>query len=90
MNEILKEQGFQMTGCTSSECAVEAGKILNVAKMVGGSIGKIGTTYTLDLRIIDVATGKIESISTVDTPEPIDNVLQTGIPSAIVQLLKSK
>jgi len=25
MQSILKEQGFQQTGCTSSECAIEAG-----------------------------------------------------------------
>ena len=30
MNAILEEQGFQMTGCTSEECAVEAGKLLGV------------------------------------------------------------
>ena len=30
MQEILGEIGFQMTGCTSTECAVEAGKIFSV------------------------------------------------------------
>ena len=28
MDEILKEQGFQITGCTSDECVVEAGRLL--------------------------------------------------------------
>ena len=27
MEEILTEQGFQLTGCTSSECAVQAGQL---------------------------------------------------------------
>ena len=39
MQEIFQEQGLQQTGCTTSECLVEVGKILNVQKMVGGSIG---------------------------------------------------
>lgn len=27
MNEIFKEQGFQMTGCTDQACAVQVGKV---------------------------------------------------------------
>ena len=38
---VLKEQGFQQSGCVSSECAVEAGKLLGVYQIVTGSIGKI-------------------------------------------------
>ncbi len=60
MESILEEQGFQMSGCTSSECAVEAGKLLGVQKMVTGSIGKLGEIYNINLRLFDVTTGKIE------------------------------
>ena len=42
MEDILKEQGFQQTGCTSDECVVEVGKIIGVQQMVGGSISKVG------------------------------------------------
>ena len=34
MEEILSEQGFQNTGCTSVECAVEIGQLLNVNRIV--------------------------------------------------------
>jgi len=59
MDEILTEQGFQQSGCVSDECLVEIGRLVGVEQMIGGSIGKIGSTYTLDLRIIDVTTGRI-------------------------------
>lgn len=59
MNAVLQEQGFQQSGCVSDECLVEIGRLVGVQQMVGGAIGKIGETYTLDLRIIDVATGRI-------------------------------
>ena len=38
MDEILNEQAFQQTGCVSSECAVEVGKMLGVPvhKILGG------------------------------------------------------
>ena len=59
MDEILGEQGFQQSGCVSDECLVEIGRLVGVEQMIGGSIGKIGQTYTLDLRIIDVQSGRI-------------------------------
>ena len=58
MEDILKEQGFQMSGCTSTDCAVEAGKILGVEQMVSGTIGRIGKLYTIDVVMIDVSTSK--------------------------------
>lgn len=61
MEAILKEQGFQQSGCTSSECVVEAGKLLGVQKMVAGNIGKIGDLFNVTVRLIDVSSGKIVS-----------------------------
>ena len=61
MDAILQEQGFQQTGaCSEASCIVEVGQLLAVHKMVGGSIGKVGKAYSVNLKIIDVATGKIE------------------------------
>ena len=76
MEEILQEQGFQQTGCTSTECAVEVGKLLNVQKMVSGSIGKIGRTYTIDLALIDVETSQIENSFIRDYQGEIDGLLK--------------
>ena len=57
MNEILEEQGFQQSGCTSAECAAEVGALLGVQNMVSGSFGKLGDTYTIDAKIFSVGTG---------------------------------
>lgn len=59
MEEILNEVGFQQTGCTSVECAVEVGRILNVQQMIAGNIGKLGSLYTIDINVIDVETAQI-------------------------------
>ena len=75
MDEILKEQGFQQTGCTSDACAVEIGKLLNVRRIVAGSIGKIGSVYTISLRVIDVETGVILATYTEDCTCPLEKVL---------------
>ena len=57
MEEVLQEQGFQQTGCTSEECAVEVGQLLGVQNMIGGSIGRVGDPFTLDVRMISVQSG---------------------------------
>jgi hypothetical protein len=75
MQQILSEQDFQMTGCTSDECAVEIGQMLGITKMVAGSIGKIGSTYTVDLRTINVGTGAIENTMTRDYRGEIDGLI---------------
>ena len=66
MSEILEEQGLQMAVCTTSDCIVEAGKMLGVQQMVGGSISKLGGLYSITLRMINVETGRIEGVATVD------------------------
>jgi len=63
MNKILGEQKFQLSGCVSGQCIVEAGQLLGAGKLVAGSIGLIGKTYYLTLSIINVETGKIEAQS---------------------------
>lgn len=59
MDNILKEQDFQNTGCTDASCAVEIGKMLNVVYMIGGSIGKLGSTYTIDIKMFSVESGEV-------------------------------
>jgi hypothetical protein len=58
MDKIMAEQAFQQTGCTDAECAVKLGKMLNVQRMVVGSFGKLMDAYFLNIRLIDVETGK--------------------------------
>ena len=75
MDEILKEQGFQLSGCVSSECAVEVGELLGVRRMITGGIGKIGKTFTLDVRVIDIESGEIIESVSLDYTGEIDGLL---------------
>ena len=75
MGQILQEQDFQLAGCTSDECAVEVGQLLGVTQMLAGSIGKVGSTYSIDLRIIDVESGTIIQSVTHDCGGAIDDLL---------------
>lgn len=75
VNEILTEQGFSQTGCVSSECAVEVGKLLGIQKMVTGTLSGLGSLYILDLQLIDVATGEIEKIESVQHVGEIEDLI---------------
>lgn len=76
MSEILKEQDFIMSdNCNSSQCAVQVGQLLGVETMIAGDIGKVGTVYTIDLRIINVESGKIENTQSVNHSGDIEGLL---------------
>ncbi|OGF49179.1 MAG: hypothetical protein A2231_01110 [Candidatus Firestonebacteria bacterium RIFOXYA2_FULL_40_8] len=59
MEEIMKEQKLQLTGCTSEECAVEIGKILNVGYIVSGSVVRLGSEFVINLRFTSVETSEV-------------------------------
>lgn len=90
MEEVLKEQGFQQTGCTSDECIVEVGKLLGVQYMLGGSIGKVGKTFTVSMRIIDVETSRITKTASYDMTGEVDELLTQGMREAAALILGIK
>ncbi len=76
MAEILEEQGFQGSGaCDTDECVVQVGRILGVRKMVAGSVSRVGTIFSLSIRLIDVQSGRIELESFKDVSGGIEEVL---------------
>jgi len=59
MDKVLAEQAFQQTGCTSEECAVKLGRILNVQRMIVGSFGKTLGVYVFSIRVVNVESGEV-------------------------------
>ena len=75
MEEILNEQGFQQSGCTSAECAAEVGALLGVQNMVSGSFGLLGNTYTIDAKMFEVATGAASKTKNATYTGPVDGLI---------------
>jgi TolB-like protein len=91
MEEILKEQAFQQTGCTATECAVEIGKILNANKMLVGTIGKLGEKYIITARIVDVEKGEMEFGDTAEAMSESDlNLAVKEFAYKLARKIKSK
>ncbi len=91
MDEILNEQGFQQTGCTDSECAVQLGQMLNVDKIIAGSIDRVGEIYATSIRMIDVESGKIDRIASDDCINcTVGNVLIQSMSNVAIELTTEK
>jgi len=90
MEEILGELGYQQSGCTSDECIVEVGKHLGVEQMVGGSISKVGKTYSVSARIVSVETREIIKTATYDYRGEIDDLLTSGMRNVALKLTGQK
>jgi TolB-like protein len=86
---ILNEQGFQQSeACSSVECVVEVGKILNVQKIFAGVIGKIGRLYTVNVQLINVTTAQIELNKSRRYEGEIEDLATTIIPKIAVEMTK--
>ena len=88
MEQILVEQGFQQSGCTTNECMVEVGKLIGVEKIIGGSISQVGNIFSISSRIVDVETGEIENTAVFDHTGNIGLLLTEGMRIIAVDLIK--
>ena len=79
MGEIMDEQGFQLSECTSTECMVEIGQMLGVDQMVGGSVSKFGSMFSVAVRMVSVETGEFLGTATYDHEGRMEDLLKYGI-----------
>lgn len=88
---ILKEQGFQQSGaCDQNDCAVQVGKLLGIDRIVVGSVGKIGETYSVALRMVDVSTGEVINTASRNQRGQIDAVLTDLLPKVSSDLVRKR
>lgn len=65
--KILDEQKFQMSGVTDADQAIQIGKLLNVKKIMIGTLTLLGNTHILNTRIVDVQSGQVELAEAVES-----------------------
>ena len=82
ITRILEEQKLQMTGVTDMGTAVEIGKVLNVAKIMIGSVSRLGDSYIVNTRLVDVKTGALELAQNAKSNDGED-----GLTNAISELV---
>ena len=75
LDKIMQEQALQQSGCTTDECAAEVGELLGVQFMINGSIGKLGNTFTIDIKLVSVTTGAAERSQNISFKGPIEGMI---------------
>ena len=79
---------FEQSGCTTNECIVEVGQLIGVDKMIGGSVSKVGNTFSVSSRIVSVGTASILHTTTYDFRGEIDELLTSGMKKVAIDLIK--
>lgn len=88
MDKILAEQGFQNSGaCSGSECVVQMGQMLGIDQMVVGTVGKLGGSYILNVRIAKVESGEVARSVSRNLEAPIDAVVTILAPVVAKELV---
>ena len=90
LDEILEEQKLSLSGITDTDSAIQAGNILNVDRVVFGSLGRYESEYIdylLSLRLVDVEHATVEAAESIQIKKGAD--LQKTI-SKIVSRLQGK
>lgn len=65
MVAILDEVKFQQSGaCDSTTCVVQMGQALGAEKMIVGSVGRLGSSYVITIKLVDISTAKNDILFT--------------------------
>lgn len=91
ISTILAEQGFQGSGaCEAAQCQVQMGQLLGVDQIVAGSVGKVGSVYSMTVKLVDVASGAILFSHAIDVKGDLSEVLTEGCHSMAQKMSKGR
>ncbi|OGR83361.1 MAG: hypothetical protein A2902_01115 [Elusimicrobia bacterium RIFCSPLOWO2_01_FULL_64_13] len=88
VDKVMAEHAFAASGVTSSEGAAAIGKMLNVQKVITGSLAKSQATTFLTVNMIDVETGRIDSAGSGDYSDT--ETMKQTVRSLTAQLVQVK
>ncbi|MBI5496592.1 MAG: hypothetical protein HY904_16335 [Deltaproteobacteria bacterium] len=84
---LTLEQQKQLLGCTSDKCRAELGSLLGVDRLLMGDLGRLGESWLLHLKLLDVRQARV--VSQVDRRQKggtVDDLLD-ALPAMVKQLL---
>jgi len=85
MNKVLAGQSLPRKGCAEEGCAIRAGRLLKVQRMLVASLDNAGT-YILIVRMVDPAAGRTVYTDSVSGRRMAE--LEAGVRSLAVQMGK--
>jgi TolB-like protein len=87
LDAVLQEQSLQQAACSGQQCAVEAGRVLGVRKIVTGRATRLGPdSWQLSAQLVDVQTAETLRAESVLHEGRFLDLIQTGVPALAVKL----
>ena len=86
MDKIFEQFEIQSIGCVSDSCLIEFGKMLQADRILMGTLGKIGNSYSLSTRIIDIESSKTPATASSQRQGSIEDVMEVMIEEVINDL----
>jgi TolB-like protein len=65
LGKTLEEYKLQVSGITEESNAIQIGKIMNVRDTIVGTIGKFGNSYIVNIKMLDLETGRYFSAESI-------------------------
>jgi hypothetical protein len=88
LREIYEEIDLTTPICTDSECALEIGRIARADYVIIGSVSLLRNLYSISLRMIEVATGKVVSSATVERKGDIEKLFSESSKKVVYNLFE--
>jgi hypothetical protein len=84
LDEIRKEQQFQVSGEVDDKLAVEIGQFVGAQTIISGKISPIGDIYRLSIRALNVKTAEVQGQynQNIASGKLINELARTGVGSA--------
>jgi hypothetical protein len=90
INQILDEQAFQQSGCTSEECAVQVGRILGIEKIISGTVTKVSADlWQVSAILVEVETAETLRAETLNHQGSFPDLLIAGMPRLAERLTQA-
>jgi len=89
LEEVFREQAFQLSGRVAEESAVRVGRIAGATVLVTGSVSVVDGTLRLDAQLLDVERGAV--LGTANAQGPVQDVSATArsLVAKVVDLIPS-
>ncbi len=73
--------------CQADSCAIQAGRLLDVQDILLGSVGRIGESFTISARVVDVQSGRVLASVLEAASGSIDSAVAELVPRIARKLL---
>jgi len=90
INQKRQEKEFSGDKCATIECLVQVGKLCGAEQVIGGSITKIGDSYSVMTRLVDVNNNQLLKTFVYDHQGDIISLLSEGVAEVAAKISEPK